>query len=141
MKKVFFAVATAAVALLGFTGCSETVSKDVAISFDTTGKEQTSGSETDNGLTMWALQSIYLTAMQEMEGAVPLGDNSVYIKSQTSEKQVKDAVLAVGKKADQAVKAQYGDPVMVSQSWSNLSITLYYNWTSEATAAVTYAYE
>lgn len=143
MQKVFFVVAAAAVVLLGFTGCGETVTKDVAISYSTSFSYSGSGNDTvtDNGLTLGALQAIYFTAMKEMDGAIPLGDNSVYIKGQTSEKQVKEAVLAVGEKADKVVKAQYGDPVQVHHNYGDLSITLFHDWTSKPTATVTYKYK
>ncbi len=143
MKKVFFAVAAAAVALFSFTGCGETVTKDVAISFTASGSYSSSTGDAAGtaGLTRGDLQQIYLAALKEIDGAIPLGDNSVYIKAQTSEKTVKEIVLAAGEKADKAVKEKFGDPVIVNPHWSNLSVTLYHNWSSESTAVVTYKYE
>lgn len=145
MKKVFSMVAICCLTMMSFvfTGCGETVTKDVAISYSTSFSYSGSGNDTvtDNGLTLGALQAIYFTAMKEMEGAIPLGDNSVYIKGQTSEKQVKEAVLAVGEKADKVVKAQYGDPVQVHHNYGDLSITLFHDWTSKPTATVTYKYK
>ncbi len=147
MKKVFFAVAAAAVALFSFTGCDETVTKDVTISFTANGAYSSStsslytGDTTDNGLTRWDLQDIYFAALKEIDGATQLNNNSVCLKAQTSEEKVKEIVLAVGEKADKAVKAKFGDPVIVNPHYSNLSITLYHNWSSTSTPVVTYKYE
>ncbi len=151
MKKVFFAVAAAAVALFSFTGCDETVTKDVAISYSTNIEySSTTGDAAGTaGLTLGDLQEIYYAALKEIDGATPTFDssdnslltNAVCLKAQTSEEKVKEIVLAVGEKADKAVKAKFGDPVIVNPHYSNLSITLYHNWSSTSTPVVTYKYE
>ncbi len=141
MKKVFFAVAAAAVALFSFTGCDETVTKDVTISFTTPDFAGNGSADTTKGLTRWDLQDIYFAALKEIDGATQLDNNSVCLKAQTSEEKVKEIVLAVGEKADKAVKAKFGDPVIVNPHYSNLSITLYHNWSSTSTPVVTYKYE
>ena len=121
MKKIFFAVATAAVALFGLTGCGETVSKDVSVS--AIADFGTSGSMENLSKAMTLKSDVEAIFMSEMKAA--------------------GAVEFAAAKADKNVKTKYGDgtTMIVPDYMDFLSITVSYNWESEPTEAVTYTYK
>lgn len=145
MKKIFFAVATAAVALFGLSGCGETVSKDVPVS--AIANFGTSGSMENLSKAMTLKSDIEAIFMSEMKaaGAVEFatGTTTLIFKAQSSEASVKKTILDAAAKADKNVKTKYGDgTTMIVPDYMNfLSITVSYNWESEPTEAVTYTYK
>lgn len=145
MKKIFFAVATAAVALFGLSGCGETVSKDVSVS--AIADFGTSGSMENLSKAMTLKSDIEAIFMSEMKaaGAVEFatGTTTLIFKAQSSEASVKKTILDATAKADKNVKTKYGDgtTMIVPDYMDFLSITVSYNWESEPTEAVTYTYK
>lgn len=145
MKKIFFAVATAAVALFGLSGCGETVSKDVPVS--AIANFGTSGSMENLSKAMTLKSDIEAIFMSEMKaaGAVEFatGTTTLIFKAQSSEASVKKTILDAAAKADKNVKTKYGDgtTMIVPDYMDFLSITVSYNWESEPTEAVTYTYK
>lgn len=145
MKKIFFAVATAAVALFGLTGCGEVVSKDVSVS--AIADFGTSGSMENLSKAMTLKSDVEAIFMSEMKaaGAVEFatGTTALIFKAQSSEATVKNTILDAAAKADKNVKTKYGDgtTMTVPDYMDFLSITVSYNWESEPTEAVTYTYK
>lgn len=145
MKKIFFAVATAAVALFGLTGCGEVVSKDVPVS--AIADFGTSGSMENLSKAMTLKSDVEAIFMSEMKaaGAVEFatGTTTLIFKAQSSEASVKKTILDAAAKADKNVKTKYGDgtTMTVPDYMDFLSITVSYNWESEPTEAVTYTYK
>lgn len=145
MKKIFFAVATAAVALFGLTGCGETISKDVSVS--AIADFGTSGSMENLSKAMALKSDVEAIFMSEMKaaGAVEFAAESTALifKAQSSEAAVKKTILDAAAKADKDVKTKYGDgtTMNVPDYMDFLGITVFYNWESEPTEAVTYTYK
>lgn len=146
MKKIFFAVVTAMVALFGLNSCEETYDKAVSVSFTSSGsfyQVSTSKDTTtyDAGATKWDLDAIYLAELQKI--GEPLSDNAVLLNHQTSEKAAKAKVLEAAANADKRVYEVYGvgDAIKVHRGWSDLSVTVYYNWDADPVEAVTYTYK
>lgn len=146
MKKIFFAVVTAAVALFGFTGCEELETKDVFVSivanFGTTG----SMDNLSNAMALKSdIENIFVSEMKKAVGAVEYPDltTSVLFKAQTSEKVLKATILTAAEKADKAVKTKYGDgtTMNVPDYVNFLDIVVSYNWNSEPTEAVRCVYK
>lgn len=146
MKKIFFAVVTAAVALFGFTGCEELETKDVFVSiianFGTTG----SMDNLSNAMALKSdIENIFVSEMKKAAGAVEYPDltTSVLFKAQTSEKVLKATILTAAEKADKAVKTKYGDgtTMNVPDYVNFLDIVVSYNWNSEPTEAVRCVYK
>lgn len=144
MKKIFFAVVTAAVALFGFTGCEELETKDVFVSvvanFGTTG----SMDNLSNAMALKSdIENIFVSEMK-VAGAVEYPDltTSVLFKAQTSE-VLKATILTAAEKADKAVKTKYGDgtTMNVPDYMDFLDIVVSYNWNSEPTEAVRCVYK
>lgn len=137
MKKVFFAVAAAAVALLGFTSCGEIVEKDVTASaiakFEATGLDAVS--------YKCAIEDMFMDEFVAA-GGQKLTQGTAIFKAQTSEKAIKETVQAAAEKADKAVKAKYGDGTTVSVpvNFTSLEIGVSYYWDSDKTIA-TYIYK
>ena len=140
MKKVFFAVAVAAVALLGFTGCGETVSKDVSVS-----AIAYFGGSLPKAMTLKSdVEAIFMSEMKAA-GAVEFATEPTILifKAQSSEASVKKTILDAAAKADKNVKTKYGDgtTMIVPDYMDYLRITVFYNWEAQPTEAVTYTYK
>lgn len=142
MKKIFFAVAAAAVVLLGFTGCGETVQKDAIASAFAHYGASGSGSAAFDAVSFKCKIEDAFTAEFVKEGAILSSQGTVFFKAMSSEKELKNKVTAAAKRADQAVKTQYGDgtTMNVPNYFTSLSITVSYDWDGEHEVA-TYTYK
>lgn len=137
MKKIFFAVATAAVALFGLSGCGETVTKDVTASaiadFEASGLDAIT--------YKCAIEDVFMDEFVAAGGQKATQGTALF-SAQNSEKAFKETVKNAAEKADKAVKEKYGDgeTVAVPANFKSLSVTVSYNWDGEKTIA-TYTYK
>ncbi|MGM9809734.1 MAG: hypothetical protein ACI30J_02560 [Paludibacteraceae bacterium] len=141
MKKLCFIAATLVAMLLGMSGCTTSETTDVVVyylvSFRASGGTLTPETE---GLNSTELSDVFKTHLLTL--GEKLGDNSVVIRRQSNEKNVKQAILQATQDADAELKAKYGDPVTVQQKYSHLSITVYYGFGDNPDVTVaTYTYK
>ena len=137
MKKIFFAVATAIVALFGLNSCEETVSKDVTASaianFEASG--------VDAITYKCAIEDMFMDEFVAA-GGQKMTQGTALFSAQSSEKTISETVKNAAEKADKAVKEKYGDgtTVAVPSNFTSLEIVVSYHWDSDKTIA-TYTYK
>ena len=140
MKKIFFAVATAAVALFGLTGCGETVTKDITVS--AVDYFHYSGSSFDadgsNGVTRQQVQQTFMTELKKI--GTPATESAVVLQKQTDAKAVSKAIKEAADNADQIVRTMLGVPDKLDPGYSALSVVVSYTDFEDKKVELTYTY-
>ncbi|MGN0235327.1 MAG: hypothetical protein ACI4BD_03285 [Paludibacteraceae bacterium] len=141
MKKLCLVAATLVAMVLGMTGCGTTEVSDVTIycrvSYSASGN---SLNPVTPGIDDSELKDIFKSHMLTL--GAPFGDDAIIIRSQSNEKNVKQAILQAAQEADEEVKAKYGDPVAVQSNFKKLKMSVYYDFGGNPEVeVVTYTYK
>ena len=142
MKKLIFA-AVCCTALIGFTACDETISKDIVVSMTsawdysktTTGTDGT----TTSGVTVFDVQDIFMEELAKI-GTKEL-NNAVVLREQSDAKAVKQKVEQAAQSADQRVRNELGVPDKLDSGITMLKIYVKYTNVDEEKVELSYTYK
>lgn len=135
MKKMIFAAVCCA-ALIGFTACEETVSKDIVVSM--TSEFGYSGSAS-SGVTLFDVQNLFMEELAKIGTKVL--DNAVVLREQSDAKAVKQKVEQAAQSADQRVKDELGVPDKLNSGINKLKIFVSYTNVDDEEVTLTYTYK
>lgn len=135
MKKMIFAAMCCA-ALIGFTACEETVSKDIVVSM--TSEFGYSGSAS-SGVTLFDVQNLFMEELSKIGTKVL--DNAVVLREQSDAKAVKQKVEQAAQSADQCVKDELGVPDKLNSGINKLKIFVSYSNVDDEEVTLTYTYK
>lgn len=135
MKKMIFAAVCCA-ALIGFTACEETVSKDIVVSM--TSEFGYSGSAS-SGVTLFDVQNLFMEELSKIGTKVL--DNAVVLREQSDAKAVKQKVEQAAQSADQRVKDELGVPDKLNSGINKLKIFVSYSNVDDEEVTLTYTYK
>lgn len=135
MKKMIFAAMCCA-ALIGFTACEETVSKDIVVSM--TSEFGYSGSAS-SGVTLFDVQDLFMEELAKIGTKVL--DNAVVLREQSDAKAVKQKVEQAAQSADQRVKDELGVPDKLNSGINKLKIFVSYTNVDDEKVTLTYTYK
>ena len=135
MKKMIFAAMCCA-ALIVFTACEETVSKDIVVSM--TSEFGYSGSAS-SGVTLFDVQDLFMEELAKIGTKVL--DNAVVLREQSDAKAVKQKVEQAAQSADQRVKDELGVPDKLNSGINKLKIFVSYTNVDDEKVTLTYTYK
>ncbi len=138
MKKMIFAVVCCA-ALIGFTACEETVSKDIVVSMTSEFKISSSSGSASSGVTVFNVQDLFMEELAKIGTKVL--DNAVVLREQSDAKAVKQKVEQAAQSADQRVKDELGVPDKLSSGIDKLKIFVSYTNVDDEEVTLTYTYK
>lgn len=135
MKKMIFAAVCCA-ALIGFTACEETVSKDIVVSMTS---EFGYSSSASSGVTLFDVQDLFMEELAKIGTKVL--DNAVVLREQSDAKAVKQKVEQAAQSADQRVKDELGVPDKLNSGINKLKIFVSYTNVDDEKVTLTYTYK
>lgn len=135
MKKMIFAAVCCA-ALIGFTACEETVSKDIVVSMTS---EFGYSSSASSGVTLFDVQNLFMEELAKIGTKVL--DNAVVLREQSDAKAVKQKVEQAAQSADQRVKDELGVPDKLNSGINKLKIFVSYTNVDDEKVTLTYTYK
>ncbi len=138
MKKMIFAAVCCA-ALIGFTACEETVSKDIVVSMTSEFKSSSSSGSASSGVTVFNVQDLFMEELAKI-GTKVLG-NAVVLREQSDAKAVKQKVEQAAQSADQRVKDELGVPDKLNSGIDKLKIFVSYTNVDDEEVTLTYTYK
>lgn len=131
---IFAAVCCAA--LIGFTACEETVSKDIVVSMTS---EFGYSSSASSGVTLFDVQDLFMEELAKIGTKVL--DNAVVLREQSDAKAVKQKVEQAAQSADQRVKDELGVPDKLNSGINKLKIFVSYTNVDDEKVTLTYTYK
>ena len=135
MKKMIFAAVCCA-ALIGFTACEETVSKDIVVSMTS---EFGYSSSASSGVTLFDVQDLFMEELAKIGTKVL--DNAVVLREQSDAKAVKQKVEQAAQSANQRVKDELGVPDKLNSGINKLKIFVSYTNVDDEKVTLTYTYK
>ena len=135
MKKMIFAAMCCA-ALIGFTACEETVSKDIVVSMTS---EFGYSSSASSGVTLFDVQNLFMEELAKIGTKVL--DNAVVLREQSDAKAVKQKVEQAAQSADQRVKDELSVPDKLNSGINKLKIFVSYTNVDDEEVTLTYTYK
>ena len=135
MKKMIFAAVCCA-ALIGFTACEETVSKDIVVSMTS---EFGYSSSASSGVTLFDVQDLFMEELAKIGTKVL--DNAVVLREQSDAKAVKQKVEQAAQSANQRVKDELGLPDKLNSGINKLKIFVSYTNVDDEKVTLTYTYK
>ncbi len=136
---IFAAVCCAA--LIGFTACEETISKDIVVSVSNSLEYSSTNGSGSTGVSMVDVQNVFMEELGKIGTRPQELNNAVIMRQQSNAKEVKQKVEHAAQSADQRVRDELGVPEKLSSGITMLKIIVTYTNVDDEKVTLPYTYK